>query len=405
MSLFDDLVAASFKGVSFYLSDSNISGGRKDIRHSFPNSGKQTIEDLGLKPRVYNIAAKIGGENYIVNRNSLLRVLESDTPGILSHPFYGEISNVKARTYTIKESITDVGIAELSIVFEVTDNTGIISSITTTPSTVSAANEKVKEAVKESIKNTWKVTPKHSGNFEAAVKKITDYSDSVSGVSNTVVKNVEVLNDFDNSLNDLSDNVYSHVLNADTLSDSVLELTNNLDELFTLPADKFKVFETFFSFGDDDDTYTTYTKGILERESNNSLINNSIKVLALSNAFNAAVNIDYLTVTELDNVTDILDTQHVTITSLPGYSSDKNSVVGIDVDVRDSLNLMRQEANKLLTNIRENINSVISIDTNDTTARLLAYQYYGSSDNGEDIANINNSNDLSFISGSVKVLS
>lgn len=405
MSLVNDLLPASFKGVPFYLSDSNVSGGRKDIKHSFPNSNKQAIEDLGLAPKVYNLVALISGDNYISNRDNLIKVLESGTPGTLSHPFYGEISNVKARTYTIKESMVDVGLAELSILFEVTDTTGIVRSIVTTPSVVNDKHTKVKESVSDSITNDWKVTPEYNGNFAASVTKVNEYTDSVTSVSNTVVKGKENLDVFNDSLNNLTDNVYAHVLDSDELAKSIIDLSDNLDSVYESQNDKFKVFKSFFNFGEGDREYTTYTAGILERESNNGIINNAVKVLSLSSAFNAAVNIDYLTVDELDAVTGILEAQYLELTNLPGYLYEKDNIKGLNTDVRDALDLMRQDANKLLTDIRDNINSVVNVRTHTLPARVIAYQYYGDSSNGEDIANINSVKDVSFMSGEIKVLS
>ena len=48
---------------------------------------------------------------------------------------------------------------------------------------------------------------------------------------------------------------------------------------------------------------------------------------------------------------------------------------------------------------------IIEVQTNPTSTRLLSYQYYGSSDLGEDIARLNGIDDPAFVSGRVQVLS
>ena len=49
------------------------------------------------------------------------------------------------------------------------------------------------------------------------------------------------------------------------------------------------------------------------------------------------------------------------------------------------------------------IRRVIDVNTQETTTRLLAYQYYGSSELGSDIADLNQTINLSNIKGDVKV--
>ncbi len=88
---FETAVGLVDRNHEILVNSTSTSGGRKDVKHEFPNSTFQTIEDLGARQRIYQIAAIINEPNYINKRDSLLRVLEEGGLGTLIHPFYGRI--------------------------------------------------------------------------------------------------------------------------------------------------------------------------------------------------------------------------------------------------------------------------------------------------------------------------
>ena len=72
--------------------------------------------------------------------------------------------------------------------------------------------------------------------------------------------------------------------------------------------------------------------------------------------------------------------------------------------VKNSLADMRVDVQQFFREQRLTADQIVTIDTAETSTRLLAYQYYGSSDNASTIEDLNNIADVSFISGNLDIL-
>ena len=59
MALLDLVRAGSFKGADFLVVSASTAGGRKQVKHEFPNSDRQSIEDLGFMPKTFSLVVEI----------------------------------------------------------------------------------------------------------------------------------------------------------------------------------------------------------------------------------------------------------------------------------------------------------------------------------------------------------
>jgi prophage DNA circulation protein len=118
MAVADFLLPGSFKSVPFLFRQTSKTQGRKIIVYEYPNSDRRDTVDLGeLKP-TYNITAYItGGDvDYYDNRRQLEQALSSFEKGVFIHPTDGEIE-AQVSSYTVNESIQEIGRASYSITF------------------------------------------------------------------------------------------------------------------------------------------------------------------------------------------------------------------------------------------------------------------------------------------------
>ena len=115
MSTQDLLQKASFRGAEFFVDSASTTGGRKTVTHEFPNTDRRYIQDMGLKQRSFTVEAIItgSGAEYFSKRDALLNALETEGPGILVHPFYGQVSVVND-PYRLEEEISSIGRARIS---------------------------------------------------------------------------------------------------------------------------------------------------------------------------------------------------------------------------------------------------------------------------------------------------
>ena len=75
-----------------------------------------------------------------------------------------------------------------------------------------------------------------------------------------------------------------------------------------------------------------------------------------------------------------------------------------DQELKDSITDMRILVLESLNELRLNASQIITVETNETTSRLLSFAYYGSDENAQTINNLNKISDVSFVSGPVEVV-
>lgn len=394
MTLFEELLPASYKGATFLIASASTDGGRKDQRHEFPNSDRQTIEDLGLLPRSYSIIGLITGPNYIFKRDTLLAALEDGETGVLSHPFYGELQQMKARSFSISESIADLGRAEISMTFEVSNDLGVPIQTENTLSLINFSNDSVISAANIEIVDNWEVDTKFSGNFAAAQSKLAALNAAFSNNSGVIVKAAEKINSFNAQINDFGNEINNLILQPQELADSIINLGQGMNGLYSTAEQQFTAWKEFFDFGDKDTTTMNKTAGLIQRDKNNNTINQSMQSQALSYAYLAASQIDYNTINDLDDIAERLEEQYQKVII--------NNSIG--QTLRDAVTNMRENTNSFFNQQRVNLNRIININTAELPARVISYQYYADSSIGEEIANLNNNANVSFLEGQIQVV-
>lgn len=320
MALFDQLHPASYKGAQFLVNRTSTSGGRKDVKHEFPNSNIQTIEDLGLSPRVYRITAIIAEPNYIQKRDTLLRALEEGGKGVLTHPFFGRIENIVARTFTMNEEVTRLGDTEINIIFEPSDTDGLPTKSLNTVSLVSQQSTAVSNAIVSDITDLFTVTNAFAGNFSAASDKLNSIADTVTANVKSLTATPDQINDFGSLVNTFQSSINQLIGNPDELATDLQEIFAAIPPLYATATEQTAALSLFFEFGDDDAAIGETTAGLIERKQNNDVLNNSVKAFSLAEAYTAASQIDFTTVDEIENIADILETAFQSIKSASGLS-------------------------------------------------------------------------------------
>ena len=403
MSVLDETVAGSFAGVPFLVLSSSIAGGRKDVITNFPNSDKQLVEDLGLKTRSYSLQAVIsadpGGVNYIQKRDNLLRVLENGVTDILVHPLYGQINNIKARSYTLSENFTELGAARFSINFEVNDTNGIPIVSGDTVSKINTVTALAITAITLDISENYGVSNNFPSNFDVASDKIQGMVDAFRDSTSFLQVAADKVNEFSAQLGQMEQQVTSLVTQPQNLVDSVQGLFDTVEGLYVSVEATFQVMIGFFGFGDNDVEIIPTTASKVERLNNNNLLNSLIQAQALVLNYKNASNITYSTVSGVDRVSDILEQQYQDLLFPTADSTDsglQSSTLGAITDVRT-------EVQSFFDSEKLSASRIISIRTVESPSRVLAYQYYGSQELGTDISDLNEDLNVTFLKKDLEI--
>lgn len=400
------IIDGSFKGVPIRIDSGSVNGGRKFVKHEFPNRDTQTIEDLGLKPRTYTLQIVIaprttveGGvtktnQGYFEYRDALIAAIEDKAPGELIHPLYGRIGNVVATVFSINEDFTSFGETRISVTFEINDDTGIPRQTITALSQLTRANDAVTASVSADISSNYLVSTKFKNNFADAADKINSMVDAAVESTSFIGAAADQINEFNSFIGELSADVNSLVTDPAALALSVTNLFSNIDGLFGTVENTAKAFKGLFGFGDsDEDDILPTTAGRLQQIDNHAALNGAMNASALGFAYVNVSQTTFNNVREIEEAADELEIQYQAV-----------SVSGSSDDVISSVTDMRVIVQQFFDEQKVIAKQIIGINTYTTPARVLSFQYYGESESAEDIIGLNDIADVSFVDGLVEIL-
>ncbi len=142
-----DARPGTFRGVSFFVSTPERTGGRRTVLHEYPGRDIPFGEDMGLKARTFSVEGYVLGAEYITAKNALLAALEAPGVGTLFLPF--DIPRtVMVGSFRVRESAAKGGMAEFSIDFlETPAQAAQPAFIPNAPLLVTAAADVAEESV------------------------------------------------------------------------------------------------------------------------------------------------------------------------------------------------------------------------------------------------------------------
>ncbi len=399
----EDLHEASFRGAFFFMDSASLDGGLKFVKHVFLDSDKQIIDDTGVIPRAFTlngvVAARRNNEGAIIQtykdvRDTLLRALEiRDDVGILVHPFYGRLENIKSTTFSLNERMSSLGEASISINFERSDTDGLPEPSVNVLSKISTLNEQVADANEQEITDNYDVEPDKTGNFTDATDKLDNVFTSITDATKPISKAANKINSFNQKLASFQSKITSLVSAPVDLADSIRGLIDGVGAIALTVSGTSTAFSNLFDFGDDDTELVERTPTISARKLNRQLINQNIQSSALSQSYLAVAQIDFNTINEIEDEAARLEVQYQKLITNSDLSN----------DVSDALVEIRTITNGFFQEQKVTAREIIEIETNPISTRSLAYQYYGSSELGEDIAKLNGMFDLAYRQGRIEI--
>lgn len=388
------ILSGSYKGVAITIDGGGLSGGRKVAVKQFPGRDTQSVEDLGKKPRAYSLDIIISdkqGQDYFAYRDALIAVLEEGGPGELIHPLYGRIENIVAVSYSLNERFAEFGAATVSVQFELDSSTGIPVRSENVATQLAASNDAVRSAAKQNIENNFKVSTAYPDNFSSAAEDVGSAIDAAMKASSYRGEIVQGYSEYMAEINKFSADINRAISSPQSLAGSYDSMLAGINNLYQSARVKFDAYRSLFGFGGD--RGKTDTAARAERQRNADALAAMVNASALGFAYLAAPSVDYATTDEIDSFAAQLDGQYRLVMTSEA-----------DQATKDAMAEMRIKTLQALDEVRINTSRVITVETTPTTARLLAFSYYGSDDLGETIAGLNGIDDVSFVSGSVKVL-
>ncbi len=167
-----------------------------------------------------------------------------------------------------------------------------------------------------------------------------------------------------------------------------------MNALYVSSTATIQVLAGLFGFGGDDVPTRLDTSSRIEKDNNRRLMNGVMNSLALSFSYVNAANIQFQTILELDEVANDLEAQYQAVVAAEDLPDLINSqLTDLRASVREFFDIQQLQVRQLAT-----------VNTNLTSARLLSFQYYGDSNQADQLIELNAFPDVSFIEGDVQVL-
>ena len=390
------VIDGTFRGIRIRIASGGVNGGRKTSIKRFPNRDTNTIEDLGGLPRSYQleiIVSDVGGQDYFAYRDSLLAALEAKGTAVLEHPLYGRIEDVQCTTFSLSENFSEFGRTIVSASFEISENTGIPQQTNTAISQLAAAQTAAVLAVNTDIADNFTVTTKYKDNFAAATDKINGIVDAARAATSFVGDSATDLNQINASISALADNVNSLVTDPQALADAVDNMFSDINGLIGTVENTATTLAGFFGFGDDDTEIIEATASRIERVKNNGILNGAVNAQSLAYAYTNTAQSTFETVDEIDTAANALEVQYQQVITN-----------GASQTVKDALTEQRVATQQFFDEQRITARQVITVFTPRNSTRLLSFQYYGDSESADEIGELNEFADVSFIEGNVDIL-
>lgn len=410
-----DLKTAKYKGVEFPFQTMTTVVGNRIISYTYPGSDRQSTERQGRLPREFTIVAVIPHDNYFELRDNLIRVLEDGEVGVLTHPTFGDIENVTNGKCTINETITELGRATITIPFKIDDGTGIPRQSENLASQVNTKSDAVITQLVADLGVFYKVSDNFPGNFTDAFANINGVLDSLTAATQIADPITENITDFTMQVNVTRTNIGQLIDSPTQLADSIQNLFESINNLYETPESTLAVFQSLFSFGDDDPDLIQTTSGLKERKNNRDLIRTNITGLALNYSYLNGVQSTFQTEVQIETVQQVLEDQYLIIKAgrlidnsvenlkLPDDQSEPNTPL-LSNESFEAIDQLRTQAQKTFENTRLDTSAIITIETPLIPLSVLVFTYYGSTDLVDSIAELNGIQQNAFVEGELRIL-
>lgn len=414
-----ELKTAKFLGVEFPVVDMPTEGGNRIIKTVFPGSDVQSIERQGKREKPYSITAVIPHEGYYELKSALLRALDSDEFGTLTHPTFGDIENAICARYAVSEKITELGRATVSMVFEVDTARELPIRADALAAQVAVESDSFNQQVLSDLADEYDVDPDNFADALDNLQNVVDGMNSVADYADPYIQNVA---QFRQSISGFAGALGNLIQAPADLAGEIGSLFDEVANLVATPGRLLGAFKLLFDFGADDGDVAGATKrdtaGRIQRANNRDLIRATIRGISLGNAYLSAASVDsgidsdaigvnateapvdgvsntYTTTEDLTRTQDDLEAQYLDLRESQKLSN----------EALEQLDRLRIGAQKTLDVVRVNTRSVITIETAEIPLSVLVYDLYGSTELVDTIAELNNIKQNAFVSGPLKVLS
>lgn len=302
----DELQPASFRGVSFLVRVHEAALGRRVQVHEYPQRDKPWAQDMGRRARELSLDAFVLGDDYISQRNALVRAIELRGAGTLVHPYLGELQ-CTVLSCKLKESTAEGGLARFALEFVEAGEASFPSAETSTAAAVVASSVQAGAVTQASFEKRYSVANRPAFVAEAAQGLVSQALGAMQGAVSqvrNVAGQVDLLNrDIEAAKRDLITVIFTPASAAQALAGNLRQLVRNVT---TAPRDALALARVFFNFGSLLPVVPTLTVSRRAQAQNQAEVMRLVRATALAEGARAASAVQFESYQEAAAVRDEL---------------------------------------------------------------------------------------------------
>lgn len=381
-------------GVNFIaLETSKPELGRKTVEFNYPNTNSRYIEDMGGIRPIYQITARIEGNNgtpssFKRNKKKFEKALSQEGLGVLIHPTKGRKNVVITKSSEQEPVQGNIGYAIYTFEAREADknkfptSTGGFNLLKKLSKLIGVDLEKALKDATDAIETA----SEYYNSFRDAVDNVSDTINDVLGTINGFADEVgglvADLNELKVAVNNVIAFPSQFISKFQNIFESMLGLTDNMFDLFSASQNAFSALPP-----------TSEGLNLSDKAQDN--INLYTKVSLLNVAYQVSAAIDYSSQEQIDNI--IKRTEEMYNAIDPNYIND---------DIFTSLSNIRTQQIIALNNLKLTLPNIKTIETKQMPAIVLAYNYYGDQVGSqyENIVNFNDIQDPTSVSGQINIV-
>jgi prophage DNA circulation protein len=207
-----------------------MTGGRRIVKHEFPERDDAKFEDLGRRNRGFNLSAYILPElnptppnttsnDYYGPREELIDALEEEGAGTLVHPYRGEIE-CRAITYTVTETTEEGRMCRVDIVFERDDDARLIIFGPSPSESLSVARQSFFDEAVAYLDSVYDVASQPAAVVQDAINVTNDALDVVQAAKRVT----GTVGELENTIDGLRGNLDQTIFDAQVLGQDLVEI-------------------------------------------------------------------------------------------------------------------------------------------------------------------------------------
>lgn len=294
---------ASFRGVPFYVTQSDGEIGRRNVVNEYPGRDEAFVDDLGRKARRFTLTCFVLGDDYMAARDALEAAFEKPGSGELVHPWRGRMT-VSVTDCRPSESIDQGGRQNWSVTFTQTGKNELPNIRPDTVAIVDVAADNAIAASENDFSETFSVENMPEFVEADALTQISGMLDETLSIARGMLPDMSILPAFISNAGGILSKATQLMRLPTNLASEITSQISAIIGLGNSPLSAFNSLKSLFGFAHKSVNRTTPSR--IQQDDNRKAVADLTRRTAVIEAARSSASIAYDSQNQALQVRDVL---------------------------------------------------------------------------------------------------